>query len=379
MHVRRLFSLAFVPLLLSLTACEAPKLAATGQDDEIIVFADSLTWVSLEETLRHIFEDTVHTPIPETWFTLRRVDLNQFGQWEKHKNRIILAPLQGEGEVADYLRNSLDPKVRALVEENKEFYFTKYDSRARNQLLMFITGNDLASMKASLGLHASDLLYYFQNIVLRRETAALMEERRYHKKEIEARLKERYGWTMTIQHDYFVAIDSADARFFWVRRATPADMERWIWVHWVEAPDPGILTDRWVLGVRDSLTKQFLQTVDNNAYVQIAPYHLTVEKVNFLDRFAYEARGNWRFSDKTGGGPFINYTFYDEGTRRIYMLDASIFAPRVEKKKLLWQVEAILRTFRTSPKGGSQDSVSAWLDDRLPWRGKPDQDIQTGG
>lgn len=346
-------------LSLSVPGCELPKLQATGEDDEIIVFADSLTWASLEGPLRGVFEDTVYTPIPERWFTLRRMDFSQFGEFEKHKNRIILAPLNGEGEVGEYVRNSLDPKVRSLVEEQKEFFFTKFDSRARNQLLMFLTGMDLASMNASMELHATDLLYYFQNMVLKREAVALTEERRYHKKDIEAKLEERYDWTMTIQHDYHVAIDSADARFFWVRRATPADMERWIFVHWVEAPDPTILTDRFVLTLRDSLTRQFLQTVDNDAYVQIAPYYLTIEKVNFLDRFAYETRGNWRFSDKTGGGPFINYTLYDEGTKRIYMLDASIFAPRVEKKKLLWQVDALLRTFRTTPQGAKQDSSVA--------------------
>lgn len=360
MKFKRLPAL-LIPLCVSLLfpSCETPKLPATGGDDEIIVFADSTTWAALERTLRTVFEDTVHTPIPERWFTLRRVDFSEFGQYEKQKNRIIVAPLHGEGAVGEYVRNSLDPKVRALVEEGKEFFFTKFDSHARNQLLMFLTGRDFSALSASLELHAADLLYYFQNMVMKREAAALMNERRYHKKDIEKRLEERYHWTMTIQHDYYVAIDSAESRFFWIRRATPADMERWIFVHWVEAPDPAILTDRFVLGLRDSLTREFLQTVDNNAYVQIAPYYLSIEKVNFLDRFAYETRGNWRFSDKSGGGPFINYTLYDEGTKRIYMLDASIFAPRVEKKKLLWQVDALLRTFRTIPLGARRDSLSA--------------------
>jgi hypothetical protein len=346
--VKRTLPLQLVAVLL--IGCGDAKLAPIGEDDEIIVFADSTTWLELEPTLRFAFEDTVFTPQPERWFTLRRVDFEQFGAFERHKNRLIVAPLDGTGAVAEYVRQSLDPQVRKLVEEQKEFYFTKYDSRARNQLLMFLTGVNSTILKHAIENHAADLLYYFHNMALKRETQTIMAEEKYHKKEIEKKLEEKYGWTMTIQHDYFVAIDSASARFFWVRRANPADMERWIFVHWIDTTDPTILTDAFVLALRDTLTRRFLRTVDDDAYVQIAPYHLSIEKVNFLDRFAYETRGNWRFSDKSGGGPFVNYTLYDEATGRIYMLDGSIFAPRVEKKKLIWQVDALLRTFRTFPR-----------------------------
>ncbi|MFQ5799653.1 MAG: DUF4837 family protein, partial [Bacteroidota bacterium] len=61
----------------------------------------------------------------------------------------------------------------------------------------------------------------------------------------------------------------------------------------------------------------------------------------------FEMRGLWRFSDQSGGGPFVNYTFYDEPSRRIYAIDGSIFAPRYEKKELILQVDALTHTFQT--------------------------------
>jgi hypothetical protein len=195
-------------------------------------------------------------------------------------------------------------------------------------------------------------------MALKRELVSLEIESRHHKREIQESLAKKYGWTMTVQHDYAVAIDSASARFFWMRRATPSDMERWIFVHWIESANPQLLTERFVLSLRDSLTRVFLRTIDDDAHVEIAPYHLRMQQVNFLERFAFETRGNWRFSDMTGGGPFVNYTFYDEPTRRIYMLDGSIFAPRVEKKKLVLQVDGLLHTFRTSQKIPTQQTSS---------------------
>jgi hypothetical protein len=352
------FLLALFASLLWMTGCEGGKTRAIGDDHEIIVFADSLVWIQLEPTLKEVFEDTVFTPIPERWFSLRWTDITLLEQLEKHKNRLFIGTLDSQQPVSRYVQRALDPEVRTLVEEGKEFVFTKYDSRARGQLTMFLSAPTISILHNAIQLRSNDLLYYFKNMLLKRELAAIEAESKYHKKDIEKSLADRYGWSMTIQHDYWVAIDSAEARFFWIRRANPSDMERWIWVHWFETDNPGILTDRFVVSLRDSLTRKFLKTTGDDAYVEIAPYNLQSEPVNFLGRFAYETHGNWRFSDKSGGGPFVNYTFYDDQTRRIYMLDGSIFAPRVEKKKLIVQVDGLLHTFRPVTAGPTSAAAS---------------------
>ncbi len=58
-------------------------------------------------------------------------------------------------------------------------------------------------------------------------------------------------------------------------------------------------------------------------------------------------QGLWRMNDYSMGGPFINYIFYDEKSKRIYMLDGSIFAPKYYKKTLIQQLDVLLHSFRT--------------------------------
>ncbi|HEY5615513.1 MAG TPA: DUF4837 family protein, partial [Bacteroidota bacterium] len=272
--MRTSIRLAFV-LLIALCSldCDIPKSLATGDDDEIIVFADDSTWSALHTVLRETFEDTVFTPQAEEWFRLRKVDFSEFDQYTTNKNRIIIAPLNGEGPVAGYLASGLDSTVRRLVEEEREFVFTKYDLNARQQLSMYLTAPNLVSLRAAILSRPADLLYYFTNMALKRELASLEAERKYNKQQIEQSLLERYGWTMTVQHDYVVAIDSASARFFWMRRATPADMERWIFVHWIDTERADLLTDEFALSLRNTITRTFLRTIDDDAYVEIAPYH----------------------------------------------------------------------------------------------------------
>ena len=83
---------------------------------------------------------------------------------------------------------------------------------------------------------------------------------------------------------------------------------------------------------------------------------LNTENIDFMGRFAYETRGLWhmigRDEDRNMveygmGGPFLNYTFYDEDTGRLYMIDGMVFAPGYDKREFLRQMEVIAYTFRT--------------------------------
>ncbi|MGH2568303.1 MAG: hypothetical protein ACRDGA_08190, partial [Bacteroidota bacterium] len=60
---RRLFVYGFCATTALLSSgCEKGKVLATGQEDEIVVFADTTTWTALQPLLRATFEDTVFTP-----------------------------------------------------------------------------------------------------------------------------------------------------------------------------------------------------------------------------------------------------------------------------------------------------------------------------
>ena len=55
----------------------------------------------------------------------------------------------------------------------------------------------------------------------------------------------------------------------------------------------------------------------------------------------------WELNIKGMGGPFINYTFYDEKSKRLYMLDGSVYAPKYYKRNLIQQMDVTLQSFMT--------------------------------
>lgn len=352
MFLGRVAPFLFTLNLIAFLGCEQFKPQAIGLDDEIFVFADSTIWTEVESHLREALERRILTPQPEKVFNIRHYSIGNFEDYKAYKNLMIVAPLSSEGPTARFIGGSLSPQVRALVESGEEFVINKYDLYRRNQIVMFLTANTLDALIDKIRENSEPILYYFKKLSLQRELDDIYADVKYEQTELKKRFLQKYAWTMFIQADYWVAVDSSAERYVWLRRANPADMERWIFVYWIDDPDPAVLNQGWVFKRRNELTKKFYRTVDDTVYVKIADDFdsmraFSFQEIDFLGRYALEMRGLWRFSDRSGGGPFVNYTFYDEPTRRIYMIDGSISAPRSEKKRLILQLEALVHTFQT--------------------------------
>jgi len=60
------------------------------------------------------------------------------------------------------------------------------------------------------------------------------------------------------------------------------------------------------------------------------------------------------------GGPFVNFTYYDPATERLFMIEYGQFAPKVTKRRFVRQFRAMGRTF---------ESDSTWNENAAPLSG----------
>jgi hypothetical protein len=156
-----------------------------------------------------------------------------------------------------------------------------------------------------------------------------------------------YGWVIYVQADYVVALNKPEDKFVWLRRSPGSDMERWIFIHWIDNATPDYLTQDSIKVIRNRLTKKFYQTMDDSSYVVVAANDFVVKEVNFNGKYALFTQGLWELNIKGMGGPFVNYFFYDEKQQRIYMIDGSVYAPKYYKRNLIQQMDVTLQSFRT--------------------------------
>lgn len=337
----------FLILILTAVGCDSSNRPATGLEDEIYVVADSVEFAQLSNVLDSTFEKVIYTPQPENIFNLKRISVNQLDYYNDRKNIIIVAPLNSSSRTSQYIKAVVDSAAIKKLLADSSFVIKKYNLWARNQLVMVLTAPDMLQLESDIFKHKDDILYAFQKISDNRLYASLYNSR-YERKKVEGKLLKDYGWIIYVQADFQIALNKPKDNFVWLRRSPGSDMERWIFVHWIDNASPALLQADSIKAIRNRLTKKYYRTSDDSSYVVIAQDYYTTSEVNFKGRYAIFTQGLWELNIKGMGGPFINYTFYDEKSKRLYMLDGSVYAPKYYKRNLIQQMDVTLQSFMTA-------------------------------
>jgi hypothetical protein len=338
-----LFSISLSFILFQ--GCDTKK-QAKGEEDEIFVIADSADYYEVEGKIKEAFGKVIYTPQPEELFEIKRKRFDELQKFKMQKNIVILASLGTKMPTSNYLESIIDEKVKRLIEADSVFVINKYDLWAANQLVMILTAPSIEKLKKQIAEKKNDLIYFFREASNKRMAKGLYNKN-FEQKKVEANLLTKYGWMIYMQADYQLALESKEDKFVWIRRGVNSDMERWIFVHWKDSETPEFLNMDSITAERNKITEKFYRTTNDSAYVELYDDYKMQSEVNFNGKYSIMTQGLWRFNNQSGGGPFINYTFYDEKTRRIYMLDASVFAPKYFKKSILQEVDVLLHSFKT--------------------------------
>ena len=342
------YLLAFLSFALLLLSSCSNKKPAIGNEDDIIVIADSSLYYEIEAEMLQVFEQVIYTPQPEKLFNLIRNNYTSLNSIKKRKNIIILGTLNDSGYVSQYIRSSIDSAVTNMITNNEEHVINKYDMWAENQLVMYLVSPTVDQLKNNILSAHEELLYSFRNISDKRLFAKLYKPR-YEVLETEAKFLNDYGWTIYVLKFFEVGKNSIENNFVWLRSGRNSPMERWIFVHWINDASSVYLDKDSIVAIRNRVTQLHYQTSDRSKYVEIsnALSPPMFSQVNFNNKYALMAQGFWKFNDNTGGGPYTSYSFLDEETNRFYMIDGSIYAPKYFKKELIQHVDVLLNSFRT--------------------------------
>jgi len=302
--------------------------------------------MEIKSAMDSTFERIINTPQPEKIFTLKRINASAIEKQKLKKNIIITAPLNSGSYTSQFISAIVDSSVESEIMKNSDFIVLKENLWAKNQLVAVLSAPSISELKSKILRNSDNLLYTFQKFSDDRLFSNLYNST-YEQKNIQGKFLRDYGWTMYIQADFHVAINNPGENFVWLRRAPGSEMERWIFIHWIDNAIPEYLNEDSIKVIRNRITKKFLHTNSDGGYVVIAEDYLTTTEFNFNNRYALFTQGLWDLNIKGMGGPFVNYVFYDEDTRRVYMLDGSVYAPKYYKRNLIQQMDVTLQSFRT--------------------------------
>lgn len=351
---------------------------AVGPNGEVTIVMDTTRWNGpLGEAARRAVAPSLRTlPQPQPLFDVRRRDMRSalaFNQIKERKHVVFVAPLGDSTREARFLRQRFSDEARAAIEGGQPAVIKRGDLWRRGQIVYYVTAATPEGVMQALEASGPAIRDTLLAATLDRMEGDMFEKGR--QVEVERALMQRHGFAVKVQHDYQVAVDTTtdSTGVVWMRRfagGSKGPSRRSLLAYYEEDADPARLTPERIYALRDSLTRQYMRG-NVGGYVQIDHRRaLQTEQIDFLGRYGFETRGLWymvgpgetegELLQYGGGGPFVTYSFYDQPSGRLYLLDGQVFAPGYNtKRQFLRQLDVIARTFRTRAEAPPDDAALA--------------------
>jgi len=325
--LNKLFQVLFLIILASiLSSCEQKK--SVGEENVILVVADQQVFNRYKTGLEAVFNNPIFTPIEENHYNLVRISLQEFIPKNIYKNVLLLTDIDQVSPESNYINEMLPDDVKDGIRKGDYYFVFKTDMWAKNQNVLILMDSKEAHLSAYLE-QFKDKLY---NTINERNLEIIknrMDEKKYDT-ETSAKLKQKYGVTVTIPDGYKLVDEGKNVDFFQLRRQYPAD--RWLTV--IKGNyDATVTMQENIIKLRDAASREFGDSI------RINPEIISFDNDTTFDANGVITKGIWEWNE--GGGPFINYAFIKNNS--LYLIDCAVYAPGMDKYPHLDQLQVMAR------------------------------------
>ena len=326
-----------------------------GEADEIILVADSIQWTDsvLGDELKKTFKSPMlGLPQDEPLFNVSKVSPRRLNSVLKSaKNMVFVMTLDSKTADSRVLQRFFtDQSLNQIKRDTAIFMRLQRDLFARDQTVLFLFSSSTELLAQKINYNRSRIREVFEASARETIKSKLFKSA---KKQLAKRIEEDHSLGLTIPYGWEKARDLKN--FFWLR-LMDAQTEQSLFVYYEPYYDQSIFND--IGGFRDKVTSRFLYDGENpDVHIKrqdIIP--VFTERVNFNGHFAVEARGLWKISDNSRGGPFLSYTIVDEEEGLVYYIEGYVDSPGTRKKNLIRELEAVMTTFKTKSDLGKVES-----------------------
>lgn len=321
--MKTFFALAFSLALF--TSCNNGKNqriipGSNGNINTLLVVVDNLSWDNgVGETIR----DVVAAPVPA---------LNQE------------EPLFSLSQMPPMVFNGFATKSRTILKIEKggpAGMVIKNDVYARPQTVVVISGKTDQEINEQLTTNGDEIIAAFKKEELkenqRRIRISLVDD---------APLEESLGVKLNFQTAYRIA--KQEKGFFWIRKDIPTGtMDILIYEVPLNSIKKGDSTIVDIVKMRDSIGEVHIPGPVEGSYMiteeAYAPY---LYETTLDGKPAYETKGIWDVKNAFMSGPFVNYAIEDKANDRYVVIEGYVFAPSVEKRNNIFELEAIIKSIK---------------------------------
>ncbi|RZJ71920.1 DUF4837 family protein [Flavobacterium sp.] len=315
---KALFLLLFLPI--AFLSCDRKKADAKASENynQISLIIDDVLWNGeIGDSLRNKFASPVlGLPQEEPLFTI---------------NQYPVKLLEG------YTTNSRN--IIVIKKTDRTSFEIKQDQFMTPQNVVYIYGKNTADIINLIEENAPEIINRIRNTEIRQAQIHLRKSLASDKA-VEAKFKV----ALDIPPDYRMVMKRR--KFLWFKKEIVSGSTSII-IYQIPEKFIGTPTVGKIVDVRDSIGRKYIHGTKPNADMMTEnSYTPYFSNLSIDGHRAFETRGTWQLNNDFMSGPFLNYCIYD-AKRHIYIVaEGFCYAPSREKRELMFELEAILKTLR---------------------------------
>jgi hypothetical protein len=325
--MKNLISILIIAVLL--TSCTGTDKfvlrGSLGKVNKVMVVTKVSDWNGdIGAAVRNSFgEMVVGLPQPEPVLSVSQIAPNGFRSMMKVSRNILII---GEGE--------------------KEDFYIKKNVYAQPQTIIYVYGTDDASAIKVFNAHKKEIVaaYISSDILM---TQKIFKEKKLD--ESQFKTLQNLGVSFTAPENFKTVDDTGD--FLWLRQHLVSGIAKTgsnnILVYAVPLEDETNVSEN-IIAVRNSIGKKYIPGTDPETMHMITEEAYTpfTSEVVLDGKKTFETRGKWEVKNDFMAGPFLNYSVVDKKNNRIVVFEGFTYAPSVNKRAFLFELEAIAKSMK---------------------------------
>jgi len=295
--------------------------AANGRINHVLLVIKNSEWEGpVGDELRTIIaEPVLGLPQPEAQFEVSQVPPENFGSMFRATRSILKI---GLGDENSYSVNS--------------------NVYASPQRIVTITGKNQEELIAEIQKNSQNIISVYKDADI------ISAQRRILKKYWDPTKIETFnklGFSLKIPRNYDKVEDNGE--FVWYRYHLNGGNSMELFAYTIPILSKDDENGNNIVATRNAFGKANVPgQIDDSYMITEEAYTPHTFEIEFAGKKAFETRGKWEVKNVYMAGPFLSYSIIDKPNNRIIIIEGLTFAPGVHKRDYMFELEAILKTFK---------------------------------
>lgn len=294
---------------------------ANGRINNLLIVMKNSEWQGEigDELRKFIAEPVLALPQPEAQFEVTQVPLESFSTMFKATRSILNIGITGE--------NSF--KVASEV-------------YASPQKIITITGKTKEELINLIRENSEKIITIFKNADLESVRRNILKKF-WDPTNIETFKKQ--GYSIKIPRNYKKVEDNGD--FVWYRYHLNGGNSMELFAYSVPITSEDDENGNSIVEIRNNFGKNNIPgQIEDSYMITEEAYAPHIFEVEVDGKKAFETRGKWEVKNVYMAGPFLSYSVVDKVNNRIVVVEGLTFAPGINKRDYMFELEAILKTLK---------------------------------